>query len=316
MARVLAIAVAAFFLMGISANAAGWTVTHFSGEVAISGHEGGLIPVALSTELPAGATVTTGERGRVLLTRGKETMTIGSGTVVSIPADSLTGFTTINQQVGEILFDVEKRNVKHFAVETPFLAAVVKGTRFTVTVSSNGAGVSVERGRVGVTDIASRRHVDVVRGQVAKVTFSNFSSGPSVSTAPTSAWPENPPGRARPRASNEDPFSALSRSVAKWMKGSAEPGRGKHSKHSVSRGQGGGQFWKHWNFNGGQGADAGNHGHSKGGKSKGWFSEGDSRSVGERGRSDRHHRGGGREGDHGGHSGGNGKHHGGGHHDD
>ena len=42
--------------------------------------------------------------------------------------------TTIIQQAGSILLEVEKRNVKHFQVETPYLAAVVKGTQFRVTV--------------------------------------------------------------------------------------------------------------------------------------------------------------------------------------
>lgn len=316
MARALGIAVAAFFVIGTAANAAEWTVTRFSGEVAISGDEGLPVSVALSTELPAGATVTTGKSGRVLLARGKETMTIGAGTVVTIPADSLTGFTTIKEQVGEILFDVEKRNVPHFAVETPFIAAVVKGTRFTVSVSSNGAGVSVERGRVGVTDIASRQQVDVVPGQVAKVflSFSGSSSGLSVSAVSPPPTP-----RVTPRASNDDPFSALSRSLAKWM-GSTEAGRVKHAEHGAARLRGGdGQFWKHWNFTGGNGGAHDNRGNSKGGKSGGWFLGGDgSRSREESHRSDGHNRGGdhGEGGSHGWQSGGGGDQHHGGHDDD
>ena len=58
------------------------------------------------------------------------------------------GGKTIVQQAGSILLDVEKRNVKHFEVETPYLAAVVKGTKFTVTSGDEGASVKVTRGSV------------------------------------------------------------------------------------------------------------------------------------------------------------------------
>lgn len=312
MAKALGIVVAALIIFGSAATAAEWTVARSSGEVKISAVEGSNVSFAVSTELPGGATVTTGKNGRVLLARGKETMTVGPGTVVTIPADTFTGFTTIKQQVGEILFDVEKRNVTHFAVETPFIAAVVKGTRFTVRVSTKGADVSVERGRVGVTDIASRQHADVVPGQVAQVfqSLSGSSTGLAVSKAPETA-----PVRTKPRASNDDPFSALSRSVAKWMKGSTEGGRGKHGERASNE-QKPGKFWKHWDFNGGKGRDNANHGHGKGGKSKGWFLGGDE----SRNRGDRHggdgHRQGGKGGGHGSQSGGKGHQHGGGHDDD
>lgn len=43
-------------------------------------------------------------------------------------------------------------NVQHFAVQTPFLAAVVKGTKFTVVSSKTGAEVAVQRGNVEVED--------------------------------------------------------------------------------------------------------------------------------------------------------------------
>ena len=82
-----------------------------------------------------GDTIRTGRNGRVLLKRGEETILISPNSVVGVPAEKKEGLsTTIVQQAGSILLEVEKRNVKHFEVETPYLAAVVKGTQFRVTV--------------------------------------------------------------------------------------------------------------------------------------------------------------------------------------
>jgi hypothetical protein len=83
--------------------------------------------------------------------------------------------TTILQQAGTILLDVEKRNVQHFEVATPYLAAVVKGTQFRVTVSSTGGQVDVLRGQVQVVDYKSGQNAIVNRDQIARVS----TQGPS-----------------------------------------------------------------------------------------------------------------------------------------
>src|SRR6185503_10903504 len=76
--------------------------------------------------------------------------------------------TTITQQAGVILLDVEKRNVPHFEVETPYLAAVVKGTQFRVSVEKGTSRVAVLRGQVQVADFKSGQNVLVMPGQVAR----------------------------------------------------------------------------------------------------------------------------------------------------
>ncbi len=83
-----------------------------------------------------------------------------------LPAEKKEGLaTTITQQAGSILLEVEKKNVKHFEVETPYLAAVVKGTQFRVTVSASGATVDVTRGQVEVSDFKSGQIAMVMPGQ-------------------------------------------------------------------------------------------------------------------------------------------------------
>jgi len=63
-----------------------------------------------------------------------------------------SGFLTrIFQRFGTLMFQVDKRMVKHFQVDTPFLHAVVKGTTFTVSVDAGGAAVHVTEGLVEVT---------------------------------------------------------------------------------------------------------------------------------------------------------------------
>ena len=77
--------------------------------------------------------------------------------------------TTIIQRAGSIVLEVEKRNVKHFEVETPLLAALVKGTRFRVTIEKNNSYVDVLTGEVEVSDFRSGQYVLVEPGQTAEV---------------------------------------------------------------------------------------------------------------------------------------------------
>src|SRR5262249_38056366 len=134
-----------------SAQDPGWRVSRSSGDVWYT--TSGAQPVALTSNsvLKGGDTVRTGQNGRVLLTRNSESMLISANSIVAISPSPDRGMsTTILQQAGTILLEVEKRNVQHFEVSTPYLAAVVKGTRFEVTVTNTGSQVNVSRGQVQV----------------------------------------------------------------------------------------------------------------------------------------------------------------------
>ena len=191
---------AAFILTASSAFAADggdWTVSKSSGEVWLAGS--GVQQASLKQEdvLKPGDTVRTGRNGRVLLKRGEETILIAPNSVVGVPAQKKEGLsTTIVQQAGSILLDVEKRNVKHFEVETPYLAAVVKGTQFRVTVNAGKTSVDVIRGQVEVADFKTGQIAQVMAGQHATA-FANGKAGLSLGGAGTLR-----PDRARqaPRA--------------------------------------------------------------------------------------------------------------------
>lgn len=107
--------------------------------------------------------------GHAELQRNLEVLTLDVNTTIRIQQDADTGFTTVLQDVGRLEVDAEVKNVKHFAVQTPYLAAVIKGTRFIVTADLDGATVAVDRGAVAVTSVGSERSTTITVGQTATV---------------------------------------------------------------------------------------------------------------------------------------------------
>jgi len=170
--RLGSLVLAVFVLLQVGAHAiaedAAWRVGKSSGDVSIT--SSGVQPAALTAEttLKPGDAIRTGRNGRALLLRGEESILIEPNSVIGIPAEKKEGLsTTILQRAGSILLEVEKRNVQHFEVETPYLAALVKGTRFRVTVDKRGARVDVLRGQVEVSDFKSGKFALVLPGQAA-----------------------------------------------------------------------------------------------------------------------------------------------------
>jgi hypothetical protein len=193
------------FALGAASNALAadegvWSVSKSSGDVWMT--TTGAQQVSLTQEgiLKPGDTIRTGRNGRVLLVRGEETILVSPNSVIGLPTEKKEGLsTTIVQQAGSILVEVEKRNVKHFEVETPYLAAVVKGTQFRVSVNAASTSVDVLRGQVEVADFKSGQIAQVMPGQVATA-FAHGKSGLSLSGSGTL----NPIEQGKPRASSID----------------------------------------------------------------------------------------------------------------
>jgi hypothetical protein len=200
------------FLPGQSTHAedAAWTVSKSSGEVWVAAAGAEPVSLTASAMLKPGETIRTGETGRVLLSRGEETILIAPNSVVGLPTEKKDGMsTTILQKAGSILLEVEKRKENHFAVETPYLAAVVKGTQFRVTVGKSDTRVSVSQGRVEVTDFKTGEHAAVLPGQTAKV-LPHGRAGLFLSGAGTLA----PVERGSPRAPSIEPVAPKGLSTA------------------------------------------------------------------------------------------------------
>jgi len=195
-------ALLAALILGTPSGASGaengvWSVSKATGEVWVATNGAQQVSLNQEEALKPGDTIRTGRNGRVLLVRGEETILISPNSVVGLPAEKKEGLsTTIIQQAGSILLEVEKRNVKHFAVETPYLAAVVKGTQFSVTVGAGSTKVSVLRGQVEVSDFKTGQIAQVMPGQVATV----FEHGkPGLGLSGAGAF--NPIEQGKPRAS-------------------------------------------------------------------------------------------------------------------
>jgi len=151
--------------------------------------------------LKPGDYIRTGQNGRALLVRGEEFILISPNSLIEIPREKKEGLsTTIIQKAGSILLEVEKRNVKHFEVETPLLAALVKGTQFRITVEKSGTYVDVLRGQVEVSDLKSGQYALVQPGQTAKVSVQG-SVGLSLSGSGTLS----PIQQGTPRRSSVNP---------------------------------------------------------------------------------------------------------------
>src|SRR3569833_896644 len=153
-----------------AADGGTWSVSKASGQVWIGAERTQQKTQSQEENQKPGDTIRTGRNGRVLLVRGEETILISPNSVVGLPAEKKEGLSTaIIQQAGSILLEVEKRNLKHFEVETPYLAAVVKGTQFSVTVGAGSTKVGVLRGEVEVSDFKTGQIAHVMPGQAAAI---------------------------------------------------------------------------------------------------------------------------------------------------
>jgi len=176
------------------------SVSKSSGEVWISSGDVQQASLTPDDHLKPGDTIRTGRNGRVLLVRGEESILIAPNSVVGLPAEQKEELTTtIVQRAGSILLEVEKRNVKHFEVDTPYLAAVVKGTQFRVSVNTASTSVDVVRGQVEVSDFKTGQIAQVMPGQRATA-FEHGKSGLSLSGSGTF----NPIEQGKPRPSSID----------------------------------------------------------------------------------------------------------------
>lgn len=167
--RVLAGA-AALVLAAISVAAADdWTAIRLRGQV-IQLVNNQWVPLQRGDVVPDTRYVATMATGHVELARGGEIVSLDPNTQIRIfDKGGPKPFTTVKQDFGSVAVEAEVQQVQHFAVQTPYLAAVVKGTRFTVTSGRTGSSVAVHRGHVEVDDQHNQTHVTLSVGQSASV---------------------------------------------------------------------------------------------------------------------------------------------------
>jgi hypothetical protein len=237
---------AAFAIVALgvtSATADDWTAVQLRGQVLQLVNDQWQ-PLQRGMVVPDSRHIRTLGSGRVTLKRGKETLSLRPDTEIQIhdrgtPAKPDT---TVSEYAGTVSVEAQVEDVQHFAVETSVLAAVVKGTKFTVHAGKTGAAVSVQRGHVEVDDHRNGSHVLISIGQSASidlakgndltvvegsgsapaVTSENASPGPDFGVTST---PDSPAGGGPANAGN-----------GKGNSGSGNGNCGPNGKHSSGNG--------------------------------------------------------------------------------
>jgi hypothetical protein len=148
-------------------------------------------PVRVGQALEPGSEIKTDPSARVALVRGTEILNIDPNKRIALPSRSRPPQTLIIQWFGEVVYDVAKRPLPSFEVDTPHLVAVVKGTKFAVKVGDAGSAVSVTEGLVSVAaEGNSDSDVDVGAGSKATVLTAapmEVAVGPAISSDGTLA---------------------------------------------------------------------------------------------------------------------------------
>jgi hypothetical protein len=166
--RLLAAFACAAFTIA-AAHADDWTADKLRGQV-LQLIDNQWQPLNRGMVVPDSRVVRTLAWGRVTFVRGNETVEIGPNTQIQIYDErGRKPFTTVKEYFGSVSVEAEVEQVQHFAVQTPYLAAVVKGTRFTVNSDDMGAVVSVQRGHVMVASYEDGSRETISVGQSARV---------------------------------------------------------------------------------------------------------------------------------------------------
>jgi hypothetical protein len=210
----LALICVSFFVLISPANAAGkadeWLVTQLSGDARVV-HQG-FQPASLTVNsaIAPGDMLVTGPNGRATLVRGGDYIVVAPRSELRLPsAPQPARFTRVMQTLGTLLFKVRHTGIPHFAVDTPTLAAVVKGTTFTVIVDRDRSAVQVIEGRVQVSTIDGAMSRMVEGGKTVFVNHDKpnilfDADKPAPASAPSSSI------RVEVAAAGDTPLTAIS----------------------------------------------------------------------------------------------------------
>jgi hypothetical protein len=189
-------ALTVLMLSSTSALADDWTVVRVRGGV-FALDNGQWVQLLRNSVVSDDRIIRSAPDGRATFVRGAETIEVGSGTTIQID-DTKSGFTTVYEHAGTVGVDAEARNVQHFAVQTPFVAAVVKGTAFVVETNAAASVVAVSRGTVAVHDEHFGTDVAVAAGSAvnsgnAPVTEASLMPIPAALPDPPAPAARQPP---------------------------------------------------------------------------------------------------------------------------
>ena len=164
------VVVALVIWAGLSAFALAddWMVDRLRGEVFVMA-QGSWLPLQRGDIVSDSSRIRSVEGSRVTFTRGAEAIELSGATEVRIFDQQGQRMTTVMQAYGTVTVEAERLQIQHFSIQTPFLAAIVKGTRFTVHSDDTQSSVDVSRGLVQVQDYVHGVATDITPGQSALV---------------------------------------------------------------------------------------------------------------------------------------------------
>ena len=143
-------------------------VKEVTGDVTIKA-AGGEQRATVGMVFSAPAEVRTSSNGTMLLADAETTLRISANSVVVIPSSAQPSgmIDRILQRSGSVLYNVNSRKGRPFAVETALLTSVVKGTLFSVNVQGQSAVVALLEGSLEVSGLGSDRSVLLSPGDAA-----------------------------------------------------------------------------------------------------------------------------------------------------
>jgi FecR protein len=158
-------------------GSAGWRVDGVTGEAMVRRGEVPAARLAVGQVVSIGSEVQTGPGTVVFLSRNGDRLVIQPNSQMRIAEPEPGGLIDhFMQSLGSVFYDVEPRRNRSFGVSAPYVAAVVKGTRFLVSVEPTRSSVRVDEGRVLVTSEDGAASVLVDAGHVATVDAASASA--------------------------------------------------------------------------------------------------------------------------------------------
>ncbi len=153
----------------IQAGTAHLVVREVSGAVTIQlGEKSQAARVGLAFDPPA--EVRTAAGAMVVIADAETTIRISGNSIVAIPASAKSSSMVdrILQRAGSVLYDVNSRKGRPFAVETPLLTSVVKGTLFSIDAQPGATAVALLEGSLEVTGNGVDAPVMLAPGETAR----------------------------------------------------------------------------------------------------------------------------------------------------
>jgi hypothetical protein len=151
-----------------SAQAESWQLVRADGAVRVMEPGTALARGREGMSLVSGTVIITGPDSNAELTRASQKIRVSADTRIEL-VETSEGLARIRQEAGQAFYQVNRREIPHFQVDTALIAAVVKGTDFSVSVGPEEHIVEVAHGLVEVRLPSAGQGADVNPGQAAIV---------------------------------------------------------------------------------------------------------------------------------------------------